>query len=201
MTMDPADERVVDPTYTAFEVHTPDRVSHAVSPITEEATMVRRQKHKKGLARAEGAVVSPMSRDRGHLAAWARAKVSERLSRVHAPALSDVDARAFRRELLRGEWSLLDQFDREGKRYFTWTRVRGQAPSQRTLTKRERDVLERVAMGHTDRSIAIDLRCSPSTVATHRLRAMSKLGLHSRSLLSQILASVAPEETSAAAPD
>lgn len=203
MTMDPGDERVVDPHRTAFEVHTLDRVLHAVGSITEETTMVRRQKqHKKGaFAHTDGTSISTPPRERSHFAAWARAKVSEHLSNAHTPVLSDVDAKAFRKELLRGEWSLVDQFDREGMRYFTWTRTSGPRAAHRTLTRREKDVLERVAMGHTDRSIAHDLRCSPSTVATHRLRAMSKLGLHSRSVFSQILASVSADGGYPAASD
>jgi DNA-binding CsgD family transcriptional regulator len=130
--------------------------------------------------------------DSAHLVAGVRAKVVERTT----PVLSDVDASSFRRELLRGEWSLLDHFDSDGKRYFTWARAGGHADRRRSLTKRERDVLERVAMGQSDRSIGMELRCSSSTVATHRLRAMSKLGLRSRALFSQILASVAADEPS-----
>jgi DNA-binding CsgD family transcriptional regulator len=89
---------------------------------------------------------------------------------------------------------LLDYFDDDGRRYFTWARGKGLSDRRRALTKREQDVLERVATGQSDRSIAMDLRCSSSTVATHRLRAMSKLGLRSRALFSQILASVASDE-------
>jgi DNA-binding CsgD family transcriptional regulator len=125
-----------------------------------------------------------------HLVARVRAKVDER----SVPILSRMEAYSFRSELLRGEWRLLDQFDRDGKRYFAWTRGRGRSDRRRSLTKRERDVLERVATGHSDRAIAMDLRCSSSTVATHRLRAMSKLGLRSRAVFSQILASVASDE-------
>jgi DNA-binding CsgD family transcriptional regulator len=89
---------------------------------------------------------------------------------------------------------LLDHFDRDGKQYFTWGRTRGRSERPTSLTKREKDVLERVASGQSDRSIAMELRCSSSTVATHRLRAMSKLGLRSRALFSQILASVTAED-------
>jgi DNA-binding CsgD family transcriptional regulator len=198
--MDPNDERVVDPHHTAFEGHTLDRVCRIVEPSTIQMTMARKRKPKKSAAPRddcddEDALTSPM-RERRHFAAGVRAKVSEHMSRSRTPVLSDMDAKVFRRELLRGEWSLVDHFDREGKRYFTWARIRGEWSNQRSLTKREKDVLERVAEGHTDRSIAIDLRCSPSTVATHRLRAMSKLGLRSRSLFSQILAAVALDDSS-----
>jgi DNA-binding CsgD family transcriptional regulator len=128
----------------------------------------------------------------GHLMQNVRSMVDGR----PAPILSHVEACSFRSELLRGEWRFLDQFDRDGRRYFAWTRGRARGERRQSLTKRERDVLERVARGHSDRAIAMDLRCSSSTVATHRLRAMSKLGLRSRAVFSQILASVASDEAS-----
>jgi DNA-binding CsgD family transcriptional regulator len=168
MTMDPTDEHVVDPFHTI-----------AASAPAARMTMPHKAKPK--------TAVAPTA---AHLMTRVRAKVEERAT----PVLSQVDAGSFRRELLRGEWSLLDHFDRDGIRYFTWARGSGRGDQRRSLTKREQDVLERVATGQSDRSIAMELRCSSSTVATHRLRAMSKLGLRSRALFSQILASVATDE-------
>jgi DNA-binding CsgD family transcriptional regulator len=140
----------------------------------------------------QGRAASPFDASlAGPLASEVRERARERMSSGSTPTLSPGEASVFRRELLRGEWSLLDHFDRDGKRYFTWTR---DVERRRALTRREQDVLARVARGQADRSIALELSCSPSTVATHRLRAMSKLGLSSRTLFSQILASVVGDE-------
>jgi DNA-binding NarL/FixJ family response regulator len=46
------------------------------------------------------------------------------------------------------------------------------------LTPREREVLQLVAEGHTNREIATILGCSHKTVDAHRTHLMAKLGLH-----------------------
>jgi len=51
------------------------------------------------------------------------------------------------------------------------------------LSARERDVLERVARGHSSKEIAAALGLSPKTVETHRARAAAKLGLTSRAAI------------------
>jgi len=46
------------------------------------------------------------------------------------------------------------------------------------LTERERQILQLVAEGHTNRQIAIALGITPKTVDTHRTRLMTKLDIH-----------------------
>lgn len=58
-----------------------------------------------------------------------------------------------------------------------------------TLSERERDVLLRVARGHTSARIANQLSLSPKTVDTYRARGMEKLGLRSRAALVQFVLS------------
>lgn len=47
-----------------------------------------------------------------------------------------------------------------------------------TLTPREREVLQLVAEGHTNKIIATELRLSIKTVEAHRARIMTKLKIH-----------------------
>ena len=47
-----------------------------------------------------------------------------------------------------------------------------------TLTTRERQVLQMVAEGKTNRKIAKKLNLAPKTIDTHRTRLMHKLGIH-----------------------
>ncbi len=49
------------------------------------------------------------------------------------------------------------------------------------LTQRERDVLEGLAQGHPNKTIAYDLGISSRTVEVHRANLMSKLGVHTLS--------------------
>ena len=51
---------------------------------------------------------------------------------------------------------------------------------QDTLTKREVEVLQLIAQGLTNSSIAIQLEISPRTVEVHRANIHRKLGLHSQ---------------------
>jgi RNA polymerase sigma factor (sigma-70 family) len=53
------------------------------------------------------------------------------------------------------------------------------------LTSREREILQLVAEGYTNREIGEMLHISSKTVKTHRFNLMQKLGLHSRSELIQ----------------
>jgi DNA-binding CsgD family transcriptional regulator len=54
--------------------------------------------------------------------------------------------------------------------------LRVQAP----LSRREREVVRRIALGSTYREIAEELRISEKTVATYRERAAEKLGVQHR---------------------
>jgi DNA-binding CsgD family transcriptional regulator len=67
--------------------------------------------------------------------------------------------------------------------------LRGRNPDQRRkdtstdphgLTRRQRDVLELLAAGHSDAEIATALYISPKTVNTHVCAIMTKLGVHNR---------------------
>ncbi|MCB9593296.1 MAG: response regulator transcription factor [Sandaracinaceae bacterium] len=48
------------------------------------------------------------------------------------------------------------------------------------LSRREREVFERLARGETQRAVAEELGLSVKTVETYRARIRDKLGLHSR---------------------
>lgn len=118
-----------------------------------------------------------------------RDAVMEQAAALQAP-LEQSAARTFGRELVHGEWQLIQRFDSDGRRFFVWQRDESQKASGRALTERERVVLSRVARGLGDRAVSAELGCSTSTVATHRLRAMAKLGIGSRTLLAQVLSGV-----------
>lgn len=82
--------------------------------------------------------------------------------------------------LVAGRWTVLDHFDRDGRRYFI---ARPNAPEVRsnpTLTERERQVLGALALGHSNKLIAYELGLHPSTVSNHLASAAAKLGAGSR---------------------
>jgi two-component system, NarL family, response regulator NreC len=56
---------------------------------------------------------------------------------------------------------------------------RGLEDSYDLLTDREREILQLVAEGKTNKDVATFLNISPTTVETHRTHILQKLGLHS----------------------
>jgi two-component system response regulator NreC len=56
---------------------------------------------------------------------------------------------------------------------------KGSADSYELLTTREREILQLVAEGRTNKEVATKLNISPYTAETHRRRILQKLNLHS----------------------
>lgn len=97
--------------------------------------------------------------------------------------------------LVDGEWSLLDRFERDGKRFIVAQenapKVRGPAP----LTDRERQIAAYVAMGQENKLIAYTLGISHATVRVLVARATAKLGVKSRAELARSFLAAASSET------
>ncbi len=74
-------------------------------------------------------------------------------------------------------WSLLEQFEADGRTYLI---ARANPPEVRSLTPRERAVVERAALGHSNKAIAYELGLSAGTVGNYLMRAQRKLGARSR---------------------
>ncbi len=81
--------------------------------------------------------------------------------------------------LVHGRWSLVDSFERDGRRYVVAKKNDPFVPGQR-LSLRERQVVGFAALGHSNKLIAWELGVSTSTVATQLSSAMKKLGISSR---------------------
>lgn len=84
------------------------------------------------------------------------------------------------RGLVAGRWTLLDHFDRDGRRYVIAHRNDPDAPDPRALTLRERQVVGYAALGQSNKLIAYELGVSESTVGVLLHKAAAKLGARSR---------------------
>ena len=84
------------------------------------------------------------------------------------------------RALVRARWSLVDQFESDGKHLLVALANEPAPPPIRTLTASERHVLERLAQGQTTKLIAYELGLSDSTVRVLLARAMKTLGVKTR---------------------
>ncbi len=84
------------------------------------------------------------------------------------------------RALHEGRYSLLDQFDRDGRRYYVARANEPPVDPLAKLTARETQVVKAAALGHSNKHIAYELGIGPSTVAVHLKAASAKLGVSSR---------------------
>lgn len=84
------------------------------------------------------------------------------------------------RGLVSGRWSLVDQFDHDGRRYIVARENGPSTPPARALSEREKQVMGYAARGWSNKTIGYHLGLSNSTVATHLAVAGKKLGAASR---------------------
>jgi DNA-binding CsgD family transcriptional regulator len=103
------------------------------------------------------------------------------------------------RVLVSGEWSLIDQFDRDGRRYMVARKNEPYLRDPRALTLRERQVLAATALGHSVKLIAYELGISPSMVSRLRGRAMRKLRLESLLDVVRLMSTVSAVESAVVA--
>jgi len=81
------------------------------------------------------------------------------------------------RALVSGRWTLVDEFERDGRRYIVARPNRpAPAPLDR-LSPRETEVVRAAAFGHSNKLIAYELGIAPSTVSSCLRRAIDKLGV------------------------
>jgi DNA-binding CsgD family transcriptional regulator len=89
--------------------------------------------------------------------------------------------------LVNGRWSLLDHFERDGKRYLLACDNTAGAPPDDAFTPRERQIVLLAGRGHSNKLIAYELGIATSTVGVLIGRAAARLGVHSRrALLEQL---------------
>jgi DNA-binding CsgD family transcriptional regulator len=83
------------------------------------------------------------------------------------------------RSLVEGEWSLVEVFESDGRRFMVARRNAPDAPRTPLLDHRERTVLGLRARAHGVKLIAYELGVSPSSVSRALSTASTKLGLQS----------------------
>jgi DNA-binding CsgD family transcriptional regulator len=92
--------------------------------------------------------------------------------------------------LLDGEWSLIERFERDGRRYYVACENAPDGRGPRSLTKRERQVVELAARGHTNKLAAYTLGLAEASTSLHLTRALKKLGVRTRAELAIIVGAV-----------
>ena len=86
-----------------------------------------------------------------------------------------------RRALVGSSWSVLDEFEANGRRFIVASATASPArPRRRALSVREHQVLTQARLGHSDKVIAHTLGLSYSTVRVLLHRAAKKLDASTR---------------------
>jgi DNA-binding CsgD family transcriptional regulator len=110
----------------------------------------------------------------------ARQALHDALVRIQA-ARSERDdacrAVALWRGLVAGRWSLVEHFERDGRRYYLAHKNDPELTLDRALTLREKQVLAYAEIGYSNKLIAYHLGLSSSTVSTLLAKARKKVGM------------------------
>jgi DNA-binding CsgD family transcriptional regulator len=94
--------------------------------------------------------------------------------------------------LVMARWSLIDQFERDGRRYVVAYENQPSGAGPDALTAREKQVVGHALLGHHNKLIAYELGISHSTVRVLLARAAKRLRVNTRA---ELLAACARRET------
>jgi DNA-binding NarL/FixJ family response regulator len=92
------------------------------------------------------------------------------------------------RAFLAGEWSLVEQFDRDGHRFLVARRTDPASKPMHGLTAREQQVVVGASLAQSNKAISIELGLSEATVSELLHTAVQKLGVRSRLELVRLFA-------------
>ncbi len=122
----------------------------------------------------------------------ARGALRAQVLRVeHARRTEDADdALGLWRGMVDGRWSLVDEFDSDGKRFFVARENLREIAVARALTSREKQALALVCEGKSNKLISYELGLSPSTVSITVRSILEKLGAKQRAELVELAASL-----------
>jgi DNA-binding CsgD family transcriptional regulator len=95
--------------------------------------------------------------------------------------------------LVQGRWTLVDHFERDGKRYILAQENAPQVGRQVKLSEREQQVASLAALGRTNKVIAYELGIADSTVRVLLGRACARLGAETRD---ELIAKLSQPESS-----
>jgi DNA-binding CsgD family transcriptional regulator len=85
--------------------------------------------------------------------------------------------------LVDARWSLVDHFERDGRRYLLAHRNDASVPPIALLSARERQAVALAVLGHANKMIGYELGISVSTASVLLSRAAKKLGVRTRAAL------------------
>jgi DNA-binding CsgD family transcriptional regulator len=113
-----------------------------------------------------------------------------RVERARLSERDGDDALSLWRAMVDGRWSLVDDFDADGKRYFVARESLRGPGMPRALTPREERTLALVCEGKSNKLIGYALGLSPSTVSSTVRSLLVKLGAEHRAEIVDLATSI-----------
>lgn len=129
----------------------------------------------RGILHCEGEAKEPSMREQLHRAARAIDTARTRQATREPHHALQIWA-----GLVSGRWTLVESFERDGRRFFLAYPNEIAVQSPRALSSRERAVVSYVVQGDSNKWIAYQLGVSAATVARHLATSLCKLGLSHR---------------------
>jgi len=149
-----------------------NRLKRMIEPATAEAVLA-----------PDGRMQSASDEAKPTEAREALKRAVRAIERARLEKTKPEEAMSLWRGLVNGTWSLIEQVETDGKRYYLAARNDPEVQRERRLSIREAQVAGYAAQGHSNKFIAYELGLSISTVATHLQNALEKLRLRSRTEL------------------
>src|SRR3569623_1364190 len=173
-----------------------DDKRRALALVSAHIAAAERLRRKAGatLELAE-AVLTPGGRVE-HAVGIARSQLSRQALRIAAAAVDRARSRRHRTDrlaplelwnaLVAGRWSLVDHFDRDGRRFLIARRNDPEVGKRAALSLKARQAVGYASLGHANKLIAYHLGISTSAVAKRLASAGQKLRVRSRAELIQL---------------
>lgn len=129
------------------------------------------------LLHAEGSAQIPSAREALRYAVRGIDAARSRLRKQPTESLDSWQA------VVSGRWSLVEAYERDGRRFLLARVNELAAPTNKALSKRERQIVGLVAQGASNKEVAYRLGIGEPSVAGYLRRAKTKLGLRGRAEL------------------
>jgi DNA-binding CsgD family transcriptional regulator len=104
------------------------------------------------------------------------------------------------RALVAGRWTLIETFERDGRRYYVAYPNAPHVRSLHALSPREQQVVAYVAQGDSNKWISYQLDITTGAVSNTLSRALAKLGLSSRRELIWMYNHLVPADSGTTSP-
>jgi DNA-binding CsgD family transcriptional regulator len=173
------------PRITKLTIERRKRLARTAAHIGAGLRLRREPARQRAVIRPDGVVehAEGRAKERGALDGLRRRAVEIDRSRSSLRRRDPEAALSLWKGLLDGEWSLVERFERDGRRYYVACENPLDGRGPRSLTPRERQVVELASRGLSNKLAAYTLGLSEASTSLHLNNALKKVGVRTRAEL------------------